>query len=63
MGGNILANLIGSEKENCIIDAAVVVQAPMKMWIVGEKIKTTANGIYDKGVGKSMIELIKANKE
>jgi hypothetical protein len=30
----------------------------MKMWVVGEKIKTTANGIYDKGVGKAMIKLI-----
>jgi hypothetical protein len=35
----------------------------MKFWIVGEKIKTVANGLYDKGLGASMINLFKTNKE
>ena len=63
MGANLLANLLGTEKENSVIDAAVCIQAPMKMWIVGEKIKTVANGLYEQSLGKSLINLIETNKE
>ena len=34
MGANILANLLGHLGQNCILDAACVVQAPIKKWEV-----------------------------
>ena len=56
MGANILANMLGYEGK--VVDAAVIVQAPMKKWCCGEAIKTSLFGIYDKAMGESLNKIM-----
>ena len=62
MGANLLVNLLGTDKENSLLDEKFCVQAPMKMWISGEKLKTFANYLYDRGLWKCIKIIINEHK-
>jgi len=47
MGANILANLLGYEGEDCVLDAACTISGPIKMFEAGKTIGTSLGGIYD----------------
>ena len=51
MGGNMLANALGEEGENSILEAACIIVAPIKLWETISNIETTLNGFYDKQFG------------
>jgi predicted alpha/beta-fold hydrolase len=51
LGANRLACTLGEDGDDCVLDAAVCVQAPMKLWIGTELAKTTLYGFYDKSLG------------
>jgi predicted alpha/beta-fold hydrolase len=55
LGANRLACYLG--EEDCLVDAAACMQAPMKLWIACEQAKKTLRGFYDKNLGQSMAEL------
>lgn len=55
LGANILANIIGLWGDNCILEAAVCVQPPMKMWELVPAIKHNCYGIYNKAMGANLV--------
>ena len=57
MGALILANLMGHEGEESFIEAACVVQAPIKQWESSEQLRKALFGVYDRALGKSLIEV------
>ena len=54
MGANILANLIGHTGEQCVLDAAVICQAPIRKWECSEQLRTAMYGAYNTGMGKNL---------
>ena len=58
MGANILANLLGFESENCFIDAACVVQAPMKKWMLKDPIRNSMFGFYNYAMGRNLNKIM-----
>ncbi len=61
MGANILSNLLGIDKEDSILSAAVCVQAAIKKWNVLEYFKNSLNGTYDKALGKYQFDRVRSN--
>jgi predicted alpha/beta-fold hydrolase len=57
MGAIILANLMGHEGENSFIDAACIMQAPIKQWESAEQLKTACFGAYDRTLGHYLKEV------
>jgi predicted alpha/beta-fold hydrolase len=54
MGANILSNMMGFAEEDCFIDGACVVQAPIKKWECSETIRTSMFGVYNKALGSNL---------
>lgn len=53
-GAALLSNLMGHEGESCILQAATLVNPPMKIWICGDSINTSMYGGYNSGLGKNL---------
>lgn len=45
MGGNVLANLLGVEGKDSLIEAACIIQSPLKFDV--DKVKRSLFGLYD----------------
>ena len=58
MGGNILANALGEEGEESILEAACILVAPHRLYEVAGNLLTALNGFYDKAFGKYMIDSV-----
>ena len=58
MGANILANLVGHQGDDCFLEAACLVQAPMKMWEIETFIQNSACGLYNSHLGKNLNSVI-----
>jgi len=54
MGANILANMMGFAGKDCFLDAACVIQAPIKKWECSETIRTSMFGVYNKALGGNL---------
>ena len=63
MGANILANMIGYEGSKCFLEAACIVNAPIKMWECEPAIRTSLFGAYNRGMGKNLNQLLIRNEE
>jgi predicted alpha/beta-fold hydrolase len=57
MGANILANLIGNEGDDCMLEAACIVQAPIKMWECERQLREELFGQYDVRLGQRVSEI------
>ena len=44
----MLANALGAEGVNSVLEAACMIAAPIKLWEAVSNIETTLNGFYDK---------------
>ena len=62
MGGNLLANLLGYEGKKTFIDAACVVQAPIKNWECEASIRSGLCGLYDKAFGRNLFQIYLDNE-
>ena len=58
MGANILGNMIGYQGTNCFLEAAVIVNSPMKMWECVNSIRTSLYGAYNKAMGSCLRKLL-----
>jgi len=58
MGANILGNMLGYQGENCFLEAACIVNSPMKMWQCEPAIRTSLYGTYNKAMGGSLRKLL-----
>ena len=58
MGANILANILGRQGNDVFIQAACVVQAPIKKWESAKCIKENLFGIYDKALGEGINDVV-----
>jgi predicted alpha/beta-fold hydrolase len=54
MGSGILGNLIGHLGENCFLEAATLVNPPMKLLVCENSIRTSAFGAYNTALGKNL---------
>ena len=44
----MLANALGSDGANSVLEAACMIASPIKLWESVNNISTTLNGFYDK---------------
>ena len=58
MGGNLLANMVGHLENQCFLDAACIVAAPIKMWLAAKAIEKNLFGIYNKHLGKNLNKVL-----
>jgi len=57
LGANRMTCLLGELGETDLVHAACILSAPMKLWIATEAAITTADGFYDKELGKNVANL------
>lgn len=62
MGGNILGNLLGYEGKNTFIEAACVVQAPIKNWECETSVRSALCGFYDRAFGMNIFNIYLENE-
>ena len=53
-GAGLLSCLLGSEGESCFLEAATLVNPPMKIWISAKAIETSMFGAYNTALGKNL---------
>ena len=58
MGGAILGNLLGHLSDECPLEAAFVVHAPVKMWENDDHIRNLAYGSFDYLLGQNLNALL-----
>lgn len=63
MGAIILANIMGHLGDKSFIDAACVVQAPIKSWESAEQLNKALFGVYDRLLGKYMTDVWLEHKD
>lgn len=54
MGAGMIGNLLGNEGENCFLEAACLVNPPMKLLICEQSIRNSAYGAYNTALGKNL---------
>ena len=58
LGGNLLANVLGKEGDSSVLDAAVIIEAPIKLYECAEYIRNEHDGFYDRALTGNLKEVI-----
>uniref|UniRef100_A0A7S3IXJ0 AB hydrolase-1 domain-containing protein n=1 Tax=Strombidium inclinatum TaxID=197538 RepID=A0A7S3IXJ0_9SPIT len=61
LGGTLLANALGDYADEHLLDAACVVNTPLKVWEMTDFLKTSMNGAYNLHMSRGMSKLVESN--